>query len=592
MQTETKQCQNCKKDFVIESEDFNFYEKMKVPAPTFCPDCRFQRRMAWRNAWHIFKKTEERTGKKIFSFFPEESRIKIYDRDFWWSDGWDAMEYGKDYDWQRPFFEQIRELMEIVPQPAISVTNMVNCSYCSNVNNIKNCYLVRASSYSEDSAYLVWDHASKLCMDSHMTDQCESSYGNVNVLKSFKTLFSVDCGDCTDVVLSKDCVGCNNCFGCVGLRKKSYCFFNEQLSKEEYEKKLAEVDIRSYKAFSDVAKKAYNHWKTFPSKYIHGRMNVSVSGDYIFESKNTKNCFRVRECEDVKYCQNILSPTKDCYDYSNWGDRVELLYECLVCGLENSRLRFCLQCYPGNRELEYSIFCQKSSYLFGCVGLKNKQYCIFNKQFTKEEYEALVPKLRQHMNDMPYTDVAGRVYRYGEFFPPEFSPFPYQISEAAEFFPYTEAEVKERGLQWYAIQADSYTPTVKTAEIPDSIDEVSESITAQIIECQHNGTCGHECPKAFRVTADEVKFCKRLGIPLARLCPNCRQYERLGHRNPSSLWKRHCQCVGVRSENSIYTNQVKHPHENEECPNEFETSYAPDREEIVYCEQCYQAEVA
>ena len=39
MQSETKTCQNCKQDFIIESEDFNFYEKIKVPAPTLCPEC-------------------------------------------------------------------------------------------------------------------------------------------------------------------------------------------------------------------------------------------------------------------------------------------------------------------------------------------------------------------------------------------------------------------------------------------------------------------------------------------------------------------------------------------------------------------------
>ena len=49
MKSETKQCQNCKKDFIIEPDDFGFYEKIKIPPPTFCPECRMQRRLAWRN---------------------------------------------------------------------------------------------------------------------------------------------------------------------------------------------------------------------------------------------------------------------------------------------------------------------------------------------------------------------------------------------------------------------------------------------------------------------------------------------------------------------------------------------------------------
>ena len=30
---EKRNCQNCKKDFTIETEDFSYYEKIKVPVP-------------------------------------------------------------------------------------------------------------------------------------------------------------------------------------------------------------------------------------------------------------------------------------------------------------------------------------------------------------------------------------------------------------------------------------------------------------------------------------------------------------------------------------------------------------------------------
>ena len=60
---ETKNCQNCKKDFIIEPEDFNFYQKMKVPPPTFCPLCRAQRRFAFRNERKFFRVKDAFTGK-------------------------------------------------------------------------------------------------------------------------------------------------------------------------------------------------------------------------------------------------------------------------------------------------------------------------------------------------------------------------------------------------------------------------------------------------------------------------------------------------------------------------------------------------
>jgi hypothetical protein len=86
-----------------------------------------------------------------------------------------------------------------------------------------------------------------------------------------------------------------------------------------------------------------------------------------------------------------------------------------------------------------------------------------------------------------------------------------------------------------------------------------------------------------------------MNVPLPRLCPNCRHYQRLKQRNPLKLWHRKCMCQGKYGTNNLqlttYNNTVTHFHGDQPCPNEFETSYAPDRKEIVYCEQCYNAEV-
>jgi len=337
-------CHNCKKDFTIEPDDFGFYEKIKVPPPTLCSNCRLQRRMSWRNDWHLFKKKEARTGEEIFSFIPQESPCKIYDRDYWWSDKWDPMEYGKNYNFSRPFFEQLKDLMHEVPLPAHSMHNIVNCHYCTNANNIKNCYLVRGCSYTEDSAYLIWDQSSKQCLDSHMTNRCELSYGNVNTIICYRTFFSVDCESCQEIILCKDCVGCNSCFGSIGLRNRSYCIFNRQYTKEEYQKEIEKFNLGSNKSFQMLKNQAYKHWLNFPQKYLHGYHNIDVSGDYIYESKNAKHCFRARGLENCKFVQNILTgPVKDCYDYANYGDNAELVYECLVAGSGVSNIKFCTQ---------------------------------------------------------------------------------------------------------------------------------------------------------------------------------------------------------------------------------------------------------
>ena len=44
------------------------------------------------------------------------------------------------------------------------------------------------------------------------------------------------------------------------------------------------------------------------------------------------------------------------------------------------------------------------------------------EKYTKEEYLEMLPKVIQHVKDMPYIDKKGRTYNFGEFFPPEISP--------------------------------------------------------------------------------------------------------------------------------------------------------------------------
>jgi hypothetical protein len=170
---------------------------------------------------------------------------------------------------------------------------------------------------------------------------------------------------------------------------------------------------------------------------------------------------------------------------------------------------------------------------------------------------------------------------YGEFFPSPLSFFPYKATVAYEFFPISEQEAKEKNFPLYKTEKQNYKITLNEADIPDNIKDVDENILNQTIECAHKGNCKHECTGAFRVIKMELDFLRRMNIPLPRLCTNCRHYERLQLRNSPNLYHRNCMC-----------DKINHPnHLDIGCPSEFETSYAPDRPEIIYCEKCYQQEV-
>ncbi|KKP33294.1 MAG: hypothetical protein A2312_01905 [Candidatus Staskawiczbacteria bacterium RIFOXYB2_FULL_32_9] len=575
---QAKNCQNCKKDFTIEPDDFAFYEKIKVPVPTFCSECRMQRRLLFRSERFLYKRKSDFSGKEIFSMWPQESDTKVYENSVWFSDKWDALEHGKDYDFSKPFFEQLLDLRKNVPIYALSTTLGVDSDYCNNFTALKNCYLVFSSNYSEDCMYGTGINHSKNCIDNIKVFKSENCHENFFVNSSFNVFFSAQCSDSMNIWFCKDCVGCNDCIGCIGLRNKSYYIFNKPYTKEEYQAEFQKFNFASYQAMKDFSKKVHEFWLKFPVKYMQGLKNSNVSGEYIKNSKNVLNSYLVSGGENLRYCSEInVEPVKDCYDYSVWGDKAELVYECMSCGLGVNNIKFCAECWPDFRDSEYSLFCQSSSNLFGCVGVRKKEYCILNKQYTKEEYERLKEKIIKHMKEMPYKDASGMLYSYGEFFPGIFSGVFYNNSLAHEHFPLTKTEAERKGYFWKDETKRAYVVTKKYSDLPDDIKEVPVSITSEIISCQEweenqDIAVQHNCTEGFRILVSELEFYKKFSLPLPRRCPNCRYHERIKWRNPMKLWHRKCMKPG--------------------CNNEFETSYAPDRPEIVYCETCYNNEVA
>jgi hypothetical protein len=302
----------------------------------------------------------------------------------------------------------------------------------------------------------------------------------------------------------------------------------------------------------------------------------------------------------------------DSYDGYGVGAKVDLLYESVDTGVSGSRFYFDIFIWGGS-DVIYCYGCHGSHNMFGCIGLHNKSYCILNKQYSKEEYEELVPKIIKHMNDMPYVDKKGRIYKYGEFFPPELSPFSYNETIAQEYFPLTKEQAIEQGYSWKDPEERNYKIQIPNDQLPDNIRDVEDDIVNKVIGCAHaqlstsqvdnpdrlEPACNEQCTTAFKIIPDELQFYRKMNLPLPRLCPNCRHYQRLKQRNPLKLWHRKCMCAGkkleIRNEkletSHQYQNTIKHFHGDNSCPNEFETSYSPNRQEIIYCEQCYNAEV-
>ena len=129
---------------------------------------------------------------------------------------------------------------------------------------------------------------------------------------------------------------------------------------------------------------------TFPRSptFSLNNENCGFTG-YTYHSSNCYFCFDCAYCKNCFYCFDSARCT-DCIDCDYCVDS-ELLYGCVDCYKVNNStyLDFCARMYDSH----FCWDCNDSHDLFGCTHLKQKQYCIFNKQYSKEEYQRKIMEL-------------------------------------------------------------------------------------------------------------------------------------------------------------------------------------------------------
>lgn len=567
---ENKICQNCKQNFTIEPSDFSFYEKIKVPPPTFCPECRMIRRMVWRNFRSLYKRLCGLCGKNLISMYPDDG-APVYCTDCFSGDKWNPLSTGFRYDFSRPFFSQFHELFLKAPRAfAYHTGALVNSDFTNYSADNKNVYLSYSAVSCEDVMYSDLVDKTKNSLDCLGVKAVENCSQNTSCDGNYNCHFAVESRSCIDSYFIYDCVNSQDCALSSNLRNQRYVFKNKKLSKEEYKKALIELKLNTNSGIQ-TANEYFNN--LIRNKTLHRFAQIlnsqNATGEHIANSRGIKSGFDVKDSENIAFASRVILNSKDSYDALGLAAG-ELMYETVASSFGSYKNFFCYIAL-GSRECEYSMILRNCSDCFGCVGLTNAQYCIFNKQFKKEEYFEMVDKIKQHMKEMPYIDRKGRTYVYGEFFPFEFSPFSYNEATTLDYFPITKEKADEMGYVWREKEKISYKTTISSENLPDSIEDVSDSIFSEVIACPNNGNSEFQCTSAFKIVPNEFTFYKKHALPLPRFCPNCRHYQRLKYRNPMKLWKRKCMKDG--------------------CQNEFETSYSPERPEIVYCEKCYQQEV-
>ncbi|NOS67741.1 MAG: hypothetical protein HOO67_05260 [Candidatus Peribacteraceae bacterium] len=423
-----------------------------------------------------------------------------------------------------------------------------NCDFNVDMRECSNCYLCSRTHLSQNMLYTYRGNKSNDCVDCMQVTESSHLYECVECVKCQDSRYLFFCSECATSAFLLDCRNCMDCFMCCNLRNKRYCFLNEQLTKESYEKKLKEFDYGSRRMvekaktmYADIRRKAIR-----PNLLIQNGENCS--GDNIIGSKNCHRCFGVQKCNDCRYLWDVKLH-RDAMDEYSGGRESELMYE-TTSGSGSYNVAFCLRAATSQNIL-YSYFVTSSKNVFGSIGIRRGNFCILNKEYSQEEYETLMPKILDHMR---------KTGEYGEFFPASLSPFAYNETVAHEYFPLAQAEAKKLGYRWAKDEPKARKDQVYT--VPDKIDHVQDDVTGEILRCE-------ECSKNYKIVPQELAVYRERRIPLPALCVDCRYLERFAVKNPPRLRDDECR----------------------NCKKAIRTTYPENCPEMIYCEECYLKEV-
>jgi len=294
------------------------------------------------------------------------------------------------------FFQELVRLNNLRPRRPTLLMNTENVEWANSTYFCKNVYWTFDTAKSNDSLFLyncyltVKSADCDYCLESELCYQCTDAY------KCYNCNYLNHCENMRDSYFCTWSSNCHDCFGCINLKNKSFCIFNRQLSEAEYKQLLPK-----YLAWKpeDVLKEVETLSHRYPWTQTNEQGNVNSSfGNYIYYNKNCYLCFDASKNENSGYLYDAHD-NKTCFDIDSSGE-CQLSYEVS----DSTSLFNCdYVIWSGHcQDSSYVIDCGNCKYCFGCTGLKNMQYCILNRQLTREEYERIVPLLQAEINSRNY----------------------------------------------------------------------------------------------------------------------------------------------------------------------------------------------
>lgn len=386
-------CVGCNSQFVVVDQEKSFYKRYHLPDPQLCPLCRKKLRDRYTLTPFYTETVCSSCGIEIL--IPYNTSDHEFKHSFLCpkcASSKKSEVYSMEYS-QGHFLEQYKEMLSRKYLKGYVYDEDTDVSELSH-RSIDISY----SKYSVESFDL------SKCLNTINSQHCISTTDCVDVTftsggsgtclellnchNCTHCAYLYNCYSCSEVYYSTDLMNCDHCFGCSGLRSKSYYIFNQEVSKEKYTEEvsmLLQMDELSLKELVD------SKLKDIPTPRIFMLGDISDSYYcnniidcervyYAFETSRAKNCGYLWHTESIE----------DSWDLS-YSRKVTDSYMCADCTY-SSNIFFGIDIFECANCL-YCVSCVKCTDCIGCVGLMEHQYCIFNKQYEKEEYMRLKDKI-------------------------------------------------------------------------------------------------------------------------------------------------------------------------------------------------------
>jgi hypothetical protein len=457
------------------------------------------------------------------SRFPKSSRI-------WgvvWLQEFDRLAGSNIWEYTWNFFPDLGNLLAQSYLPNFMYRwDNENCDYADIVMNAKNTYLsitmvtdVQNIAYSRS----VKNHCENVIASIMVWKDSSNVFESSCVISSYNVFYSHTIQSSNNIWCSSNLINCSECIRCNGLENKSYCVDNKSYSKEEYFT-IKQSFLNDKKNLTDYRTWELIEWNQWSTNCMwHGIINSNDLDNayYVNQTHHWRNIILFWSSEDNEYV----------YDVTNaWSPYWNHLYGWFSLGGEHI-YNSCHVAVPCTN-IFYSYYLDNCSFCLGCIWLKNKSYCILNKQYTKEErYE----KVDEIFKDMDKDE--GQGSQLGKFFPASMNPFYFNDTAAYLIDPsFTKEEVTAKWYLWrdepIKVDIPADAQVVKSSELasyewwlsPDgtltpalsqslSLGEgATRHINAEILKC----VIQDEAWNYYRIIPMEYKFLMKHGLPLPR----------------------------------------------------------------------------